>query len=290
MILNKSYLQLHIAIFLWGFTAILGDIISLSAFWLVWWRVGITSASLLMLSGIRANLKTISLRLVKVYLLVGVLIAIHWVTFFGSIKYANASVALVAMSTASFFTAFLEPIYFKSSIRRLDVFFGFAIVPGMILVVNGLSGNMLLGFGVGLISAFLAALFAVINKKYVNETEPKTITFIELFGSFVFLTLLIPFVNTYQSLNWLPTGLDWMYLMILSILCTSVAFILHLYALKHISAFASNLAINLEPVYGIILAGLLLGDVQELSVYFYLGVLMILLCVTVYPIISRRVA
>lgn len=286
--MNKAYLQLHVAIFLWGFTAILGDLISLSAFWLVWWRVGITSATLLLLPEVRQTLSSLTKKLLRVYFFVGILIALHWLTFFGSIKYANASIGLVAMATASFFTAFLEPVYFKHKIRGIEVFFGFLIVPGMMLIVNDLEGDMLLGLGIGLISAFLAAWFAVINKKYVDEANPQAITFIELFSAFVFLSVLAPYVHISIDSQWLPIEMDWAYLMVLAVICTCLAFILHLYALRHISAFASNLAINLEPVYGILLAGVLLNDFEELSPKFYLGVVLILLCVISYPAVIKR--
>jgi drug/metabolite transporter (DMT)-like permease len=217
--------------------------------------------------------------------MVGALIAIHWVTFFGAIKYANASVGLVAMATVSLFTAFIEPLYFRRKIRFAEVLL---VIPAMLLIVKDLEGQMRLGLGVGLISAFLAALFAVINKKYVEETDPQAITFVELFSAFLVLAVLSPIIYLNYDVNWWPIGVDWFYLLILAVLCTCVAFILHLYALRHISAFASNLAINLEPVYGIILAGVLLGDFEELNYSFYLGLVIILLCVVIYPRFSKR--
>lgn len=285
---KKAYLQLHTAIFLWGFTAILGDLISLSAFWLVLWRVAITSATLILLPGVRRSLLLLTRRLFGIYFLVGALIAIHWITFFGAIKYANASVGLAAMATVSLFTAFIEPLYFKRRIRIAQVLFGLLVVPAMLLIAKDLEGDMRLGLGIGLISAFLAAMFAVINKKYVEVTDPQAITFVELFSAFIVLAVVSPMVYlTYDNLWW-PVGLDWIYLVVLAVLCTCVAFILHLYALRHISAFASNLAINLEPVYGIALAGLLFGDFEELTYSFYLGVTIILLCVIVYPMVSKR--
>lgn len=285
---KKAYLQLHVAIFLWGFTAILGDLISLSAFWLVLWRVAITSATLILLPTVRRSLLNLSRKLFGIYFMVGALIAIHWVTFFGAIKYANASVGLVAMATVSLFTAFIEPLYFRRKIRFAEVLFGLLVIPAMLLIVKDLEGQMRLGLGVGLISAFLAALFAVINKKYVEETDPQAITFVELFSAFLVLAVLSPIIYLNYDVNWWPIGVDWFYLLILAVLCTCVAFILHLYALRHISAFASNLAINLEPVYGIILAGVLLGDFEELNYSFYLGLVIILLCVVIYPRFSKR--
>lgn len=288
---KKAYLQLHIAIFLWGFTAILGDLISLVAFWLVWWRVGFTSLSLVFFPNVLKKAKNIPLADLRRFGIVGVLIAIHWITFFGSIKYANASVALVAMSTSALFTSFIEPIFNNKRLKKLDIIFGLAVIPGMSLVVNDLKGDMLLGLFVGLLSAFLAALFAVINKKYISVAEPIVMTFIELSSSWLFLSLLIPIVIVYtpDSIQWLPASADWVYLLILSLLCTTLAFMIHLYALRHISAFASNLVINLEPVYGILLAGIFLSDFEELNPTFYIGVVLILVVIFLYPLISKRV-
>ncbi len=288
---KKAYLQLHIAIFLWGFTAILGDLISLVAFWLVWWRVGFTSLSLVFFPNVLKKAKNIPLADLRRFGIVGVLIAIHWITFFGSIKYANASVALVAMSTSALFTSFIEPIFNNKRLKKLDIIFGLAVIPGMSLVVNDLKGDMLLGLFIGLLSAFLAALFAVINKKYISVAEPIVMTFIELSSSWLFLSLLIPIVIVYtpDSIQWLPASADWVYLLILSLLCTTLAFMIHLYALRHISAFASNLVINLEPVYGILLAGIFLSDFEELNPTFYIGVVLILVVIFLYPLISKRV-
>ncbi len=285
--IKRAYLQLHFAILLWGFTAILGDLIQLSAFWLVWWRVGLASLGLAMVPSIWSHIRVLSRSMLFKFFGIGVLIALHWLTFFGAIKYANASITLVALSTTAFFTSFIEPLFFRVRLRRLDVFFGIAVIPGMMLIASDLSGDMLLGFGVGLISAFLSALFAVLNKKMVDEVEPRTITFLELFSSWLFLTLMIPLVWS-GSVEWIPARMDWVYLVVLAFICTNWAFTLHLRALKFISAFTANLIINLEPVYGIALAALILKDYQDVNPSFYLGVLMVIACVVAYPIVIKR--
>jgi len=178
--INKSYLELHIAVFLFGFTAILGDLISLTATNLVWWRVLITSLSFFFLTPIVKNLRTIPRKLIWTYAGIGVLVAIHWITFFASVKYSNASICLVCMATGSFFTALVEPLVTKEKWKMLQIGLGMLIVPGMIMIVKNLEGGMMLGVGLGLISAFLAATFSSLNKKYIKEADPYDITFIEL--------------------------------------------------------------------------------------------------------------
>lgn len=226
--------------------------------------------------------------MILVYAGIGVLIALHWLSFFGSIKYANASIALVAMSTSALFTAFIEPFFTRERIKKMDILFGIAVVPGMILIVKDLNDQMLIGLIIGLVSSFLAATFAVLNKHYINETEPAAMTFLELGSSWLFLSLLIPLLWLSDSdMAFVPQGFDWLYLVILALLCTNLTFILHFTALRRISAFVSNLVINLEPVYGIIMAALILGDYKELNSGFYIGVFMILTLVAMYPLMSR---
>jgi drug/metabolite transporter (DMT)-like permease len=286
---TRAYLYLHISVVLWGFTAILGDLISLSAFWLVWWRVGITALSLSSFVGAIGKLKAMPNGQIGKFVLIGILIALHWLTFFGAIKYANASIALVALSTTALFTSFIEPWFSKVKLRKVDIIFGMGVIPGMFLVVQGLNDHMLIGLIIGLVSAFLSALFAVLNKLYISQSDPAMITFLELGSSWLFLTCMIPFVWIFSNDHmYLPMGWDWVYLIVLALACTTLTFILHLHALKYISAFMSNLVINLEPVYGIILAAIILGDHNDLNPHFYLGVLIILGLVGLYPTVLKR--
>ncbi len=284
---KRAYLELHLAVFLFGFTAILGDLISLPATLLVWWRVLITCISFFFFAPIVKNIRTIPKRLILIYAGVGVLVAVHWITFFGAIKYSNASVCLVCMATASFFTSMLEPMIMKTKIQRYQILLGFMIIPGMALVVTNLDPSMMMGVVLGLTSAFLAALFSSINKKYIDDADPIDITFVELSSALIFITLFLPLLVNKEA-SFLPQGLDWLYLLILALLCTTLAYVLSLRALKHLTAFASNLTVNLEPIYGIILAALLLGDSEELTLGFYLGCAIILLAVFSYPYLKRK--
>ena len=286
---QRAYLELHIAVLLFGITAILGDLILLPAVVLVWWRVLITCISLFFLIRMGAGLRGLPKKLVLQYMGIGVLVALHWITFFGSVKFSNASICLVCMATTSLFTSFLEPFLLKQKFKWYELLLGLLIIPGMALVVNSTEWSMLTGIIMGLTSAFLAAMFSILNKKLVTKAEPMSITFLELGSAWLFISLFFPFYffKFPEAVFW-PQGMDWVYLLILALLCTTLAYVLTLRALKYISAFASNLTINLEPVYGIILAWLILQENKELSSGFYLGCGMILLAVFSYPFIKKR--
>ncbi|MCB0706134.1 MAG: DMT family transporter [Saprospiraceae bacterium] len=286
---QKAYFQLHIAVLAFGFTAILGDLISLAAFPIVWWRVLITSISLLFLIRLSRMRREIPRTLFLKYAGIGVIVAIHWLTFYGAIKLANASIALVCMATTSFFTALLEPLITKRPIVRHEIALGILIIPGMVLIAKDLDSGMFLGVLTGLLSAFLVSVFAIFNKQLIDQAGPMEITLIELGSSWVFLTLCLPvFFYVQPTATLWPSPMDWIYLLILALVCTTLAYVLSLLALKHLSAFASNLTVNLEPVYGVLLAMLILKEHQELQPNFYLGMAIILLAVFSYPILNRR--
>lgn len=282
-----AYIKLHIAVLLFGLTAILGAKIQLAAVELVWWRVLITSVSLLFLIQFGAQLKLIPRKYIFQFLGIGIIIALHWICFFGAIKLSNASITLVCMATQSFFTALTEPLVLKERIKGYELMLGLMMIPGMLLVVNGVSQGMLLGIGVGLLSAFFGALFTSFNKKLVHVSDSKNITFLELTSAWVFITLLLPFFRN-TEIPFLPQGNDWWYLIVLALLCTTLAFVLALQALEYISAFASNLIVNLEPVYGIILAVFLLKENKDLSLSFYAGVVVILSAIFLYPFLKKK--
>jgi len=285
---QRAYLQLHLAVLLYGFTAILGDLIQLSAVVLVWWRVFITSISLFLLIGFGKTLIGMPRKLILKYMGVGVLVGLHWITFFGAIKYSNASICLVCMATTSFFTAFVEPLFTGSKFKLYEIGIGLLIIPGMVLVVNNIDLSMQTGIWIGLLSALLASIFATLNKVLINQADTMTITFLELSSACLFITCLFPFffMANPDAAFW-PSMSDLGYLLVLALLCTTFAYILGLNSLKHLSAFAANLTVNLEPVYGIILAWIILKENEELSSGFYLGGVIIILAVLFYPLIKR---
>jgi drug/metabolite transporter (DMT)-like permease len=287
---TRAYIELHIAVFLFGFTAILGDLISLSAINLVWWRVFLTSISLLFLINSVRLFRTLPRRRLWQFLGIGVLVALHWLAFFGSIKLANASIALVAVSTTSFFTSLIEPLFMRQRIKWYEIGLGVLIVPGMILVVNGAEASVWQGLLAGFAAAFLASLFTTLNKKLLGQYNAMEVTFLELGSAWAFLSLVLPvyfLVNDVSFQTLMPGSTDWIYLIVLALLCTTLGYVLALRSLRELTAFAGNLTVNLEPVYGIIMAWLILNENEELTGNFYWGVAIILLAVFSYPILRR---
>lgn len=288
---QRSYAELHLAVFLFGFTAILGDLISLPALSLVWWRVLLASFSFSFLISLRKLRKDTDRRILRKFMGIGVLVGMHWLCFFSAIKLANPSIVLVCMATTSFFTAFIEPLFSKKRVKSYEILLGLLIIPGMVLVVNGVALDMLPGIGVGLLAALFAAVFATLNKLLVGTLDEKSISFLELGTAWVFFSIVVfiyvLFTEEGNRLRFWPEGMDWLYLIVLALLCTTLAYVLALRSLRHLTAFASNLTINLEPVYGIFLAYVLLDDRQELDPGFYWGTLLILISVFTYPLLRK---
>jgi len=288
---KQAYVYIHIAVILFGFTAILGGLIELPAIMIVWWRVLLTSLSLLFFVNWGRKVMTLPKKLVLTYLLIGVIIGLHWVTFYGAIKLSNASITLICMSTTSLFTSILEPMIVRSRFRPHELFIGLLIIPAMILIVSDLDASFNIGIGVGLLSAFLAALFSSMNKVHINKADTYTITFIELSGAWLFLSIILMVIIPFEWFKgpYLPvSGVDVLWLVVLALLCTTLAQILTLSALKHLTTYATNLVINLEPIYGIVLAAFILHDHKDLNPSFYMGAVIILGSVLLYPRLSKK--
>jgi drug/metabolite transporter (DMT)-like permease len=287
----RAYVALHICVFIWGFTAILGKLISLQALSLVWWRVLLCCAALGLL--IPRRFFRTTTRAQYLYLLgIGVLVGLHWLCFYGAIKIANASVAVASMATTSFFSALAEPWLLRQRIKWYELALGIFILPGVALVVGAISWSMQMGFVVGMTGALLAAIFTALNKKVVDNDPPHPLvmSFTELSGGLLLCSVVLPVVLRYDStMRVLPLPGDWLWLLCLAYVCTLLPYYLTLRAMRHISAFATNLTLNLEPVYGVTLAAFLFKEHQELSPNFYLGVLIILLSVFGHPFLKNIV-
>lgn len=289
---RKALLQIHVCVLLWGFTAILGKLISLPALPLVWWRMLIVVAVLALLPSIWRALRAMPGRLLAAYAGIGVLVALHWLTFYGAIKLANASVAATCMAFAPVFLALIEPKLAHRRFEPRELLLGIAVLPGVALVVGGVPEGMRIGVAVGALSALLVAFFGALNKRLVEHGEPLPVTAIELGAGTLALTLLAPlmpwiFPSQAGSLLALPGWQDALLLLVLALACTLLPFALSLVALRHMSAFSAQLAINLEPVYAIALAIVLLGEQRELTPMFYLGVAIVLAAVIVHPLLQR---
>ena len=287
-----AYVQLHAAVVLAGLTAILGELLTLSALPLVWWRVGLASVSFVPLVWWvrrRGGSAWPPRRTVVALLAIGVLVGLHWVTFYGSIKLANASVALVCFATVSLMTALLEPWLLGKRVDWADVGLGALVIPGMLYIVGAVRTDYHAGLAVGLLSALLAAVFSTLNKRYAGRVASTTLSGLEMAGAFAFLTLAYPLLRPFDmgEYRFWPQPADWPYLLTLVLACTTLAFWLMLQALREVSAFAANLTLGLEPVYGIALAVLLLRQDRELSGGFYVGAGLILVAVVAHPVLGR---
>jgi len=286
----RAYFYLHFCVFLWGFTAVLGKLISLQALPLVWWRVLLCCVSLLVLMPL-VQLREMSRSMFLRLLGIGTLVGIHWLCFYGAIKLSNASIAVTTMATTSFFSALMEPLLLRRKILWYELGLGILILPGMVLVVGNIDWGMRVGFGVGIVGAFLAAVFTALNKQVIdnNPPPPLAMSFAELFGGLVVTSIAMPLVLWRSpELVVQPETWDWLWLLVLVWACTLLPYYLTLLAMRHISAFATNLTINLEPVYGVLLAGLIFREDKQLSPGFYIGVGIIILAVFGHPFLKKK--
>ena len=274
--MKKAFLQLHIAVFLAGFTAVLGKLILLNEGLLVWYRLLITVLVLAVILLVKKEFKKINARDLLRMGAVGGVITFHWVTFYGSIKYGNISVALVCLSAAGFFSALIEPILYNKKIIFAEVLLGLIAVAGIYIIFD-FHPQYKLGIVYGILAALGAAIFPMLNKQLIKEFTPRTLTFYELFGGFIILSLLLPiYLRFTPSSYFIPSLSDLGWLMILAVLCTVLCFDLQLRALEKLSPFTCNLMYNLEPLYGIILAFAFFGEGKSFHKEFYIGVGLIL--------------
>lgn len=280
---------MHITTFLWGLTAILGKLISISELPLVWYRVLIVSVVMLFIPSLFSTLKKLSIKKIVIVGCIGIILTLHWVAWYGSIKFANASVAVSCIALISFFISVLEPIITKNAFNKSNLFFGIIVIPGILLINQSLSIDLKFGFWLGILAAALAAFFSIYNKKYTQEIEPNTITFIQMLSGFLFLSFCMPFYLhfTHQSFP-IPSSKDFILLSILAIVCTIIPYNLFLRALKATNAFTTSLINNLEPVYGVILAAIFLRENEQLNWKFYFGSVIIVSAVFLHAFSERR--
>ena len=283
----KHNLHLHLLVFIAGFTAILGELITIEAFPLVWFRM--TIALLLMLLYIKIiKLKiSVSKNRALQFLGAGVIIALHWITFFASIKEANISIALAMFSTGAFFTSLIEPIFYRRRVIGYEILFGILVILGVYLIIDS-EIKYLTGIILGISSAFFSSLFAVINGRFVEKNNATVISFYEFIGGIAFITVYIMlFGGGFTQEFFVLPKFDWLYLFILASICTAYAFIAAVYIMKFISPFTVVLTYNLEPVYGIVLAILIFGDSEIMSANFYYGAILILITVILDAILKN---
>lgn len=286
--MKNALLKMHLAVFLWGFTGVLGRAILLPEYSLVWYRTLITSIIFLIILLYRKEFKVLSRQEIFRFARIGSIIAIHWVAFYGSIKYANASIALTCLSTAGIFTALIEPIVLKVKFNYKELIIGFIAMIGMYFIYKFEIGYAT-GIILGLIASLLSSIFTILNKKIVNNYPSRLVAFYEIGSGYIFLTLLLPiYIYYFPSTSFSPTYSDWGWLFVLSLCCTVWGQSLALSALKKLSSFTTVLMVNLEPVYGIVLAILIYHENKELGWGFYTGISLIGLSVVLHTFSMLR--
>lgn len=287
---TRAWLQIHFCVVLWGFTAILGRVISLQALPLVWWRMTLVAGALLLVKGFWTGLARTSPRLIATFAGIGVIVSLHWLTFYGSIKLSNASVAATCIAFAPVLISLVEPLVTRRRFNPHELLVGLAVIPGVALVVGGTPVGMRPGIAMGALSALLVAVFASLNKRYIEHGEALSVTGIEMGAGALFLAAVSLFLPRMEGMFELPSRHDALLLIVLALGCTLLPFALALVAQRHLSAFATTLAVNMEPVYAILLAIVLLGEQRELDGSFYAGGGIILGTIFAHPLLARSIA
>jgi drug/metabolite transporter (DMT)-like permease len=278
----KSYLHFHVIVFIWGFTAVLGALISIDAVPLVWYRMLLASGFILLYILWKKRSLRVSPKSLITLIIAGLVIALHWLTFFGAIKVSNVSITLALLSTGAFFTSILEPIFYKRKFVGYELIFGVIVMVGLYIIFN-VETDYTLGIILGLLSAFLSAVFTLMNGKLIKHAAPSVISFYELLTGVIAISIYLIYVS------WNTDGLkgfnaeffdlsnnDWIYLLILASVCTAYAFIAAVAVMKHLSPYTVMLTVNLEPIYGIALAFLIFGNREQMDPQFYYGAAIIL--------------
>ena len=280
--MRKAFFQLHLAVFLAGFTAILGKLIGFNEILLVCYRLLITVITLAFLLKIKKQLILLPVKEALKIFAVGLIVAIHWVSFYGSVKYGNVSIAVVCLSGSGFFTAFFDPLFFNNKISIGEILLGGIAILGIYIIFD-FHPQFKTGIIFGIISAIGISLFPIFNKRLLTKHSPSILTLYELGGGLLALCLILPlYLHYFPAAYYLPTANDWLLLLVLAWLCTVYCFHLQLNALKKISAFTCNLAYNLEPIYGILLAFIIFKENKLFSIQFYVGVGLIILAVMIH--------
>ena len=283
----KSYLHLHVIVFIWGFTAILGKLISLEALDLVWYRMLFASVIMTFVVLLNKEKVKVPFHIFIGFILSGIIIAAHWLTFYQAIKVSNVSITLACLSTGAFFASILEPIFYKRKVIWYELLFGVIVVIGLGIIFN-VETKYTTGIYLAVSSAFLSALFSVINGKYAKEYDPNIISLYELSSGVFFLSGYLFFAGSFTPAFFALSMNDLIWLFLLSSICTAYAFSASVKVMKFLSPFTVMLTINLEPIYGIILALLIFDDTEEMTPLFYVGALLILITVIVNGIVKSK--
>lgn len=283
----KNYLLLHLIVFIWGFTAILGALITIDAIPLVFFRMILAVLFIALYFLFKKKSFKVDVKGLTKFFFTGIIIALHWIFFFKAIKVSNVSVALVTMSTAAFFTSFIEPIFFKRKIKTLEIVLGVLVILGLYIIFN-FESQYKLGILYALISSFLGSLFSVLNGLFIKKYDANRISFYQLLFGTLFVSFYLLITKSFTpSFFSLPIS-DWLYLFVLSSICTAFAFIISVKIMKFLSPYTVILTNNLEPIYAIVLALIIFGDKEKMNPEFYLGACIVLSVVLLNGVIKNK--
>jgi len=285
---NVSLTWMHLVVLIYGFTAILGKLIEMPAIQVVWYRMAFAAIGLLIYLIIRKRpMVKIPPKQVIILLGIGLVVAAHWIAFFHAIKISNISVTLGVISSGALFASILEPLFFRKRIDWLEFLIGIFIIFGLYLIFS-YELEYLTGIIVALVATVLATVFTILNKKFTTRYPPTLISFYEMLGGFIGITVYLFFSGSFNAEFIRPTTMDFVYLLILGLICTAFAFAVSVDVMKELSAYTVILSINMEPIYGIILAFIIFGDSEHMTGGFYAGTAMILASVFLYPMLKKR--
>ncbi|ARV07874.1 EamA family transporter [Polaribacter sp. SA4-10] len=282
----KNYLLLHLIVFIWGFTAILGALITIDAIPLVWYRMCLAVVFIVIYFILKNKSFKVDAKGIVKFLITGIIIALHWIFFFKAIKVSNVSVALVTMSTGAFFTSLIEPIFFRRKIKSVEILLGLFVIVGLYIIFN-FESQYKLGIIYALIASFLGALFAVLNGLFIKKYTASIISIYQLLFGALFITVYLVYSNAFTAPFFQLKNSDWFYLVLLSSICTAYAFIASVKVMKYLSPYTVMLTINLEPIYAIILAIFIFGDKEKMNPAFYFGAGIVLFVVLLNGIIKN---
>ncbi len=285
-VINKyRLLTLHLMVLILGFTGVLGKLITLESTYLVWYRMLIAFIILFLFALLNNQIKTIKKSNILPLIGAGFVVALHWLFFFESIKVSNVSIAVISLSTSSLFSAFLEPLFFKRKILKYEVFFGFIVMIALAYMLyekpnhEEININYSLGYIYGFISSFLATLFTLINAKFINKIEASEITMIEMLGGVILITIYFIYQNDYTTFTALISGNNFIYLFLLGSVCTAGVFVWMIEIMRYITPYSVIMAVNLEPIYSIIIALIIFNESEAMNTSFYTGGSLILIIV-----------
>jgi len=285
----KAYIQMHISVLLWGATGVMGRGIELNEGLLVWYRMIITTISLFLFIWLGKKSFNISRSNLLQVSGIGLVLTVHWLFFYAAIKYSNVSNTLSVFASTTLFTALIEPVITEKKFNKMELVYSLMAIVGIGIIFYSDTNSYSLGIVLALLAAFVGAFFNILNKKVVHKISSDVVSFYEILGGLVALTIFLPFyLHIFQPVKLLPNTRDWILLFILAIACTHVTLILSLNALKHLSAFTLNLAINLEPVYGIALAFLIFGENKNMNGGFFAGTAIIILSVILHSYFAEK--